>query len=82
MSEQEAQLEYTHIGWIGLCPVYIGDLDKEGPCVKVRYPWLEYWLDFNDWLIGFAIWCYSAMNPDWEPMFPIRITGKIKRGAD
>lgn len=28
---------FTHKGWFGLCPVYIGDINTEGPCLDPRH---------------------------------------------
>lgn len=30
---------YTHVGWFGPCPVYLGDLTSECPSVTPRWPW-------------------------------------------
>jgi hypothetical protein len=40
------KLTYTHKGWFGLCPVFIGDIEADGPdgpCIKARH-WLLDWL--------------------------------------
>ena len=39
-------LTYTHKGWFGLCPVFIGGHEAghpDGPCIKARH-WLLDWL--------------------------------------
>ena len=54
------KVAFTHKGWFGLCPAYLGDqqdgkeidaVEPEGfldmPVVTARWGLLEYWFDFN-----------------------------------
>lgn len=39
---------YTHKGWVGICPVYLTDISREGPPnVEARSPWLLPLLDLS-----------------------------------
>ena len=65
-------ITYTHKGWFGICPIYLGDI--EGDCnVAARHDLLE-WLMA---VIGLAITVKTWLNPDYEPMFPMCITGEL-----
>ena len=68
----------THKGWFGFCPVWVA-FEGEGVHMEARHWLLEYALDASEWCVGAAIFCYSWLNPKWEPMFPIRLTGEIRR---
>ena len=61
-------------GWFGLCPVWIRFEGDDGVSLEERYPltgWL-FWL--SEKMMETAIFCYSAINPEWEPQWPFRIT--------
>jgi hypothetical protein len=65
---------YTHKGWIGLCPVYIGDKDSASPDIDPRFPCTE-------WLLHLSLWIFDVVgstNPDDSGGIPIRITEEIK----
>jgi hypothetical protein len=81
-------ITFTHKGWFGLCPVYIGDINTEGPCLDPRHWSLSWLMPVSEAIFGMAFWIMTTINPDYEPMWPIRITGKLaqpivsKKGAD
>lgn len=69
-------MKATHKGWILFCPIYLNMEDEECPTTWARHEWLE-------WLHSVATWCQFSMmgflsmcNPDYEPMFALRITGE------
>lgn len=73
------KMTYTHKGWMGLCPVYIGGLGTDYPAIQERHPSLF-------WLHDLSIWIYSAcfriagfMNPEFEPAWPIKVTGELEQ---
>ena len=67
---------YTHKGWFGVCPIYLGDID--GDCnVAARHDYLEWLMDLSEAVMGFAISVKTWLNPDYEPMFPMCITGEL-----
>jgi hypothetical protein len=79
MTDDEIRRNFTHIGLMfGLVPVYIGD--PEGQCrIAVRNWWPEWLLDAGEVLMGCAITFKCWLDPHYEPLFPIKITGEIQR---
>jgi len=69
----------THKGlFCGLVPVWLDMNQPECPGVEARGGILgEIWLDIVEGMFG--IFCYLATiaNPEFEPMYPIRITGEL-----
>ena len=74
---------FSHCGWFYACPVYIGNLESEGPTIAARNFVPEWWLTVNEFVLGACIFVLSNLDPEWEPVFPIRVTGKLKKvGSD
>ena len=70
---------YTHKGWFGMCPIYLARIDSpSGPDVDERHWLLTPWMNFNEWLVGAWIFVRSMFDPDYEPMFPMLVTGKLE----
>lgn len=71
-----AAITYTHKGWIGMCPVYLANIDSDGPNVATRLP-------YTDWLLHLSLWLFdlaSATSPAADHgTIPIRVTGKLAR---
>lgn len=74
----ELSTKYTHYGWFcGLCPVYIGDIDSESPVLAERN-WIPgLWFHTVLELYGLFIFLATCVAPEWEPAWPIAITGRI-----
>ena len=70
-------MKITHVGWFGMCPVYLGNIYSDCPDVKARRPWLHRWFLFNIELQRVAIATCSFINPDWVPVWRIRVTGEV-----
>lgn len=68
---------FTHRGWLGLCPVHIADPYSGAPALRARAPWLEWWLDVNEVALAAAGFVSSMLNPEFELLWPIRITGEL-----
>lgn len=67
---------YTHKGWFGVCPIYLGDI--EGDCnVTARHDALGWLMDLSQFVIEFAIYVKTLINPNYEPMFPMCVTGEL-----
>lgn len=79
LSEVQIKRDFTHVGLMfGLVPVYIGD--PEGECrVCVRNWWPEWLLDVAEVLMNSAITVKCWLDPYYEPMYPMKITGKIEK---
>lgn len=58
----EVTMRYTHKGWMGFCPIYVGDLDAEWPCLKARHWSLDWLLDLSVALMDAAMFCIEAMG--------------------
>jgi len=69
-------MKYTHKGWFGFCPVYLADTFSGNPIVVPRRDWLRPLLDLAIAVQETSIGVCSLMNPHWEPMWKIRLTGK------
>jgi hypothetical protein len=54
---------FTHKGWIGLAPIYIGALngpDDTPLDVMARSAWLEWWASLNCSVIYFIGWLFGT----------------------
>ena len=71
------QFTFTHRGWFGICPVYLGGLDTEGPVVDPRHWTLTPLMMLSEAVYWVVFRCCEAMNPAFEASFPLRITGKL-----
>lgn len=70
-------MEYTHKGWFFMCPVYLNADDGEGMYVDARWWWLDWWFSVNNAIFAALVYIKTAINPDYEPMFPFRVTGEL-----
>lgn len=70
---------FTHYGWF-LCivPVYVGALDSAAPIVAERNWIPEWYLSAVEGVFGMFCFLASSVDPQFEPMYAIRITGEIK----
>ncbi|UOK71698.1 hypothetical protein [Ancylobacter polymorphus] len=68
----------THKGWFGVCPVYIGGLDSPAPLIHQRH-WLFLPLFIlSEHIFAAIIYLKSWQDPEWEPSWPLRVTGTIE----
>lgn len=68
----------THKGWFGVCPVYLTDDGRDGVVLVERH-WLFrplMWLTVH--VYGLLIFLATMVNSDYEPEWPVMITGEIK----
>lgn len=73
----ERLAKFQYVGWFFGCPVYIADAGSEAPHLWVRN-WVPDWLaEVSLAVWGFCAWCCCTMDPDYVPMFPLRITGRV-----
>jgi hypothetical protein len=70
---------FTHVGWFGICPVYLGALGSDCPHVTPRWDnWAGAFLfgvSHYGFLAFFAV--ADALVPKWQPGFPIAVTGEL-----
>ena len=71
---------YQYTGWfLGMVPVYIGDLDDEAPLVTERNGVPTWWFDLVSLL--FATFCLAmgVVRPDVQIPFFFKITGVLEQ---
>jgi hypothetical protein len=74
----ELGTKYTHLGWfLGLVPVYVGDVEDECPLVQTRnlVPDFLFWAALA--LFTSFCWIAEALSPNFVAAFPICYTGRI-----
>lgn len=76
MSKQLVSATYTHKGWVGICPVYIGGIEDGTWRIDARRWWLEPLHDFSLALYRLTFRLVEAMGGDVAG-FPVRITEKM-----
>lgn len=79
LSYQQLRAEgYTHKGWFGVCPVYLGGHERED-CIKVmpRHRWTVPLFVVSQWFQGAMIYVCSWLNPDYIPCWSFKVTGEI-----
>ncbi len=70
---------FTHLGWLAFCPVYISEPGADEPTLSARN-WVPEWMLTAAGLFQIArIQVIVFLDPSWEPMFMITVTGKIAR---
>ena len=70
--------KFTHKGWFGICPVYLGDLDREPVQIAPRWWAVVPLFVISEWWQGATIYVCSWLNPDYVPVFKLKITGELK----
>lgn len=75
---QKKTIEFTHYGWLGLCPVLIA-FSKDGQVIiDARFK-----LDWLFWTSVFLSDLYSdlqcAIHYDYKPEYCIKVSGKFKK---
>ncbi|WP_421696909.1 hypothetical protein [Ancylobacter sp.] len=68
----------TQKGWFGLCPVYIGDLHTGCPLLVERHWSLLPLMMLSEWFFAAIMFVKSWQDPEWEPAWPIKVTGDIE----
>lgn len=72
----DAEPVWTHNGWFGFCPVKIAEPYSDAPTLAARWWWLGWLFDLNETVQGLVLTLCSAMIPDYEPMWRIKVTGE------
>lgn len=68
----------THKGWFGVCPVYIGGLESDAPFLVERHWSALPLMVLSEAMFAGLIAVKTAADPEWEPAWPIRVTGEIE----
>ena len=67
-------------GWFGVCPVYYDDpYASQAPMIIERHALFIPLFALSEWLYALAFSCAAAMNPHFEPNWPLRVTGRLRR---
>jgi hypothetical protein len=72
-------LTYTHKGWFGLCPVFIGNIEADGPdgpCIKARHWSLEWLFDLSAALMDAVMFVQGLLGGD-PPGYFVAIGAKL-----
>lgn len=83
LTKREIEQRFTHIGWFcGLCPIYIGEISSSAPFIEIRNGVPDWWFSVVVWLFdGFSL-AAGLIVPNYEPAFPLVITGAIGKAGD
>jgi hypothetical protein len=76
---QCSEADFTHKGWFFMCPIYLNADDGEGMSVAARWECLEWWFTVNAFICDCVNYLLESINPEYEPHFPFRVTGKTNR---
>ncbi len=69
----------THYGWFMACPIYIGGVESQSPLIEQRWWVPEWWFWLNEYAFGTLCMIRSTLDPLFEPIYPILITGEISQ---
>ena len=71
--------QFTHYGWFyGIVPVYVDMTNEECPGVTCRHWTIEPLMSVVDNIANLCCYVASLFSDDFEPMFSIKLTGRIK----
>ncbi len=71
-------MKRTHVGRVyGVVPVYLDMTDEREPIVELRYWWCEPLLSFCSALYFMTVIIRRLVEPDFEALMPILITGSV-----
>lgn len=72
------QTDYTHYGLLfGIVPVYVDMTDPHCPAIDERHWSLVPLNELCHALFGAYTWLATAISAEYEPGFPLTITGEI-----
>lgn len=67
---------YTHKGWFWFCPVYLA-FEQEGFAMDSRSIWFDPLFSLSNVIEQLRIFVTSWLDPEYEPMFMVRVTGEL-----
>lgn len=75
----QIERDFTHYAlFCGVVPVYYKEIPPDGCCMAVRNWWPEWLMDAAEFVFGCCVNFMSAIDPEYVPMYPIRLTKEIK----
>ena len=79
----EYKFKATHHGSLHGIPCWIDMTDDDAPGIKAKGGFIgEIALDFMELLFGCFTWCATALNPDYEPMYAIKVGKAVSEDKD
>ena len=79
MTKRGYQFKATHHGSLHGIPCYLDLSDDIAPGVMAKGGFIgELALDFMECLFGIFTWCATAVNPDYEPMYAIKVIKEVE----
>lgn len=73
-------MKRTHKGFLfGIVPVYLDMTDSDCPGLEVRHWSLTPLLYLCEAIFGICVFLKSMIDIEYEPAFPIKVTGEIKQ---
>lgn len=74
----QIERDFTHYAlFCRVVPVYYKEIPPDGCCMAVRNWWPEWLMDAAEAVLGVVITIKSAMDRDYVPMYPIKLTREI-----
>lgn len=68
---------YTHKGWFGICPVYLGNLGSDIVKVAPRWEAVVPLFVISEWFQGAAIYVCTLFYPEYVPTWKFRVTEEL-----
>lgn len=76
---EQIKQDFTHYAlFCGVVPVYYKDMQPDGCCMAVRNWWPEWLMDLAEGIFGICANFLTAVDPDYMPMYPIKLTREIE----
>ena len=78
-------MKHTHTGmFCGIVPIWLNMTNEEEPEIEVRGTGalktaLELLMDVVEGAFGLYCMACSLLNPNFEPLYPIKITGEARQ---
>jgi hypothetical protein len=69
--------QYSHRGWFGICPIYLGNLHSDAPAVAPRWELAVPLFVVSEWWQGACIYICTLVDPEYIPCWKFRITGEL-----
>lgn len=73
-------IQFTHKGFLFGVPIYMANLDSDAPIIIGRWFWCDWALEIMEALFGMFCFIMCWINPYFEPMYPLLITGELDNG--
>ncbi|MBK5646324.1 MAG: hypothetical protein I4N51_03880 [Acinetobacter sp.] len=73
------EVEFTHYGWFGFCPAIFAEIESGAPFIEPRWKILNWWMTVREVCIQIYLNIRSSLDDDFEPMFPLRISGEFSK---